>query len=75
MYVEIDPQKPTNLNQISDSIIELGDTEEYGILKVNPLLHLKMTRHKYDYGGCKKYGILFHYSRELSVRYLSNSIS
>lgn len=71
VYVEIDPQKPTNLGQISDRTIELGDTEEYGILKVNPLLHIKMTRHEYDDGGCKRYGILFHGRRELRERYLS----
>lgn len=71
VYVESEPQKPTALNQISDNEIELGNTEEYGILKVNPLLHIKMTRQEYDDGGCKRYGILFHGRAELRERYLS----
>lgn len=71
VYVEVDPQKPTHLNQISDREIELGDTEEYGILHVNPLFHIKMTRHEFDDGGCKRYGKLFHGRGELRQRYLS----
>ena len=30
-----------------------------------------MTRHGYDDGGCKRYGILFHGRTELRERYLS----
>ncbi len=72
LYVEIEAQHPTSLGQVSTDNLQLGDTEEYGILNWKHLLNIKITRHEYDDGeGCKRWGTIFNGQTQLRVRYLT----
>ncbi|MBS5525226.1 MAG: hypothetical protein KHX48_06485 [Alistipes sp.] len=72
LYVEIEAQNPTSLGQVSTDNLQLGATEEYGILNWKHLFNIKMTRHEYDDGeGCKRWGTIFNGQTQLRIRYLT----
>lgn len=70
VYVEINPQKPTELGQIGTVDHEIGDTEEYGLMSYKGK-KVKVTRREYDDGYCVRNGKIISGSCELRVRYLT----